>query len=40
LDEELVSLKKELEKVNRKKREQKMKEKKDKTRKEIYNGKK
>jgi hypothetical protein len=31
---------KELEKVNRKKREQKMKEKKDKIRKEIYNGKK
>jgi hypothetical protein len=35
-----VSLKKELEKVNKKKREQKMKEKKDKIRKEIYNGKK
>jgi hypothetical protein len=31
LDEELVSLKKELEKVNRKKREQKMKEKKNQT---------
>jgi hypothetical protein len=35
LDEELVSLKKELEKVIKKRREQKMKEKKDKIRKEI-----
>jgi hypothetical protein len=35
LDEELVSLKKELEKDNKKRRAQKMKEKKDKIRKEI-----
>ena len=35
MDEELVSLRKELEKVNKKRREQKMKEKKYKIRKEI-----
>ena len=40
LDEELVSLKKELEKVNKKRREHKMKEKKCKIRKEIEIGKK